>query len=243
MLDAPEVTPTIRELIERLRLTSPTDDEVRAHLLPCPAHGFALLAGLRRHREWTALGDHCVGASIDALRRACTLLIADIDADLEGESETGSFDIADRNALSRHLASNADVVVVTGRADLVGVSRLVRIVDDVIALGVDIHRIRPVIMRSGRSVLAARDIRHCIERLLAELRPSLRLDPPEMVELPKGVEGIILDGLTLPRTLTDALVSIVAPVLGSGRSTHIDPLTAAAEDPNLITPGSLGIAS
>ena len=54
-----------------------------------PTGGYHLLLGLRRHRDWTAVRPHAFAAGLDGLRRAFRVVVADVDADLEGERTTG----------------------------------------------------------------------------------------------------------------------------------------------------------
>ena len=250
MVGSTGLVPSLQHLVELHRLSSPTGEDLRPFLHPCPDHGFALVPGLRRHRDWTSLGDHAVAATIASLRHCSGLLIADIDPDLEGESETGSFDIADRNSLSRRIAMGADVVVVTGRPDLVGVSRIVRILADLIELGVETSCIRTVVLRPARTALSPAEIRRSLDHLLLELRPSLDPPPTSFLDLPKGLDALMLDALPLPGSFVDSMRSIVEPVLGSGWSTPAtsDPVPRPAgprspQDAEPIVPGSLGIAS
>jgi hypothetical protein len=237
MLGSTELVPALQQLVEAHRLATPQPEDLRSFLHQCPNHPFTLVPGLRRHRDWTSLSTHAVRSAITSLRQTCQLLVADVDPDLEGEAETGSFDISDRNALSRIIITSADAVLVTGRPDLVGVSRLLRIVTDLIELGVAVDRIRVVVLLSGRSVLGPGEIRRGVDQLIRERRPSLAPPPTAFVELPKGLDGLMLDARPLPGSFAASLRSIVEPVLGSGWS------TPATSDPLPIAPGSLGIAS
>ncbi len=237
MLGCTDLVPALQQLVEAHRLATPQPDELRSFLHPCPSHRFNLVPGLRRHRDWTSLSTHAVRSSITSLRQTCQLLVADVDPDLEGEAETGSFDISDRNALSRMIITSADAVLVTGRPDLVGVSRLLRIVTDLIELGIAVDRIRVVVLLAGRSVLGPGEIRRGVDQLMRELRPSHTPPPTAFVELPKGLDGLMLDAHPLPGPFSASLRSIAEPVLASGWS------TPATSDPLPIVPGSLGIAS
>ncbi len=237
MLGTNELVPALQQLVEAHRLATPPPEELGCFLHTCPNHQFSLVPALRRHRDWTSLGTHAVGSSITSLRRTCQLLIADIDPDFEGEAETGSFDIGDRNALSRTIVGSADAVLVTGRPDLVGVSRLVRIISDLIELGIETDRLQIVMLRSGRSALGSGETRRGIDQLLRELRPSVVPPSAAFVDLPKGLDGLLLDARPFPESFADSLRSIADSILGSEWS------TPAISDPIPIIPGSLGIAS
>ena len=237
MLGSTNLTPSLQQLVEAHRLATPAPEDLVSFLHPCPHHHFFLVPGLRRHRDWTSLGTHAVGASVVSLRRTCQLLIADIDPDFEGESETGSFDIGDRNSLSRIITRSADAILVTGRPDLVGVSRLVRIISDLIELGVGAGRIRIVMLGGGRRALGTGETRRAIEQLLRELQPSHNPPPTAFLDFPKGLDSLLLDARPLPELFVNSLRSIVDSVLGSEWP------TPATSDPIPIAPGSLGIAS
>ena len=104
---------------------------------PPPGLDLAAPASARRH--------------LASLRRTYAVVVADTEADLEGEAETGSLDIEDRNACARLLTAAADIVVVTGTGGLVGVHRLVRTLAALAAHGVDPARLLPVVTRAPRS--------------------------------------------------------------------------------------------
>ena len=66
-----------------------------------PTRGYHLLLGLRRHRDWTAVRPRAFAAALDGLRRGFRIVVADVDADVEGEQATGSVDVEERNAIAR----------------------------------------------------------------------------------------------------------------------------------------------
>ena len=61
-----------------------------------------------------------VQAAIDSLLRSYRLVVADVDADLEGDDEVGSVDVEERNVLARSAAARADLVLVVAPPTLVG---------------------------------------------------------------------------------------------------------------------------
>ena len=70
-----------------------------------------MLVGLRQHRDWTVIRPRAFAAALFNMQRAFRFVIADIDADIEGEDETGSLDVEERNNIARHTATHADIVV------------------------------------------------------------------------------------------------------------------------------------
>ncbi|NCY15454.1 MAG: hypothetical protein EBX39_01575 [Actinobacteria bacterium] len=232
-----EIIPGLQELVDAHRTGAPTADELRQGLHRCPRHGFSLLPGLRRHRDWTALRPHAIDAMLSSLRRAYPTVVADIDADVEGEPDTGSFDIADRNALARRITSAADVVVITGRPDLLGLSRMVSTIGNLLAFGIAPDRVIPLVMRSSRCTFTTNEIRRSITKLLTETHPDVAIMSPAVIEPPKDLDLLLLDRSPLPRRFTDQVLDAVPGHLRSR------PIESTVDEPVAIIPGSLGIAS
>jgi len=114
--DARDVVPGVQELVEAHRSGNPSPERIRALTYDVPHRGYALLLGLRRHRDWTVVRPRAWEAALDGLCRSYRAVVADVDADVEGEAETGSFDIEDRNALARVAVGAADLVIAVGRS-------------------------------------------------------------------------------------------------------------------------------
>jgi hypothetical protein len=107
--------------------------------------------GLRRARAWTALRPRAFEAAFDSLRAGWQWVVCDVDADVEGEREGGSADVEDRNVMARTALRNADAVVVVGTAGMKGAHAMARVVNDLLAFGVEGTRIVPVVNRAPRS--------------------------------------------------------------------------------------------
>ena len=234
--DVRDVLVGVQELVEAHRAGIPDVGHVRAHCLPVPARGYDLLLGLRRPRAWAALRPRAVLAALTGLRHAYGTVVADIEADLEGEAETGSVDVEERHALARTAVQTGDVVVVVGTAGLHGVHALARLVHDVVGLGVHPLRILPVInqppRRAGQraEVIAA----------LAELCGTSAGHPAPPLHLPRRkVDEAFRDGTALPAELARAAaaatlaVATRAPSLPAGEAVDLDA-------PRLVRPGTLG---
>ncbi len=78
---------------------------MRSHAFAVDGRGYDLMLGLRRHRDWPVLRPRSVQAAVDSLLRAYRLVVADVDADLEGDDEVGSVDVEERNVLARTTAA------------------------------------------------------------------------------------------------------------------------------------------
>jgi MinD-like ATPase involved in chromosome partitioning or flagellar assembly len=237
MIGDVDVVPALQELVEAHRSGSPSPDEVRAVFSPCNRHGFELLPGLRRHRDWTSLRPRAVEATVRSVRKAYPIVVADIDADVEGESDTGSFDIGDRNSLARTFAGSADSVVVTGRTDLAGLGRLVNTVTTLLDFGIEPERIFPLVLRPSRCPLSANEIRRSIATLLEAAMPGVTITNTSVVELPRDLDIILLDGAPLPTSFTEQLRRVVPPE-SAFDARRLEPAQTVA-----LTPGELGIAS
>jgi hypothetical protein len=75
---------------------------------------YRLLAGLRRASHWTAIGPMAFDAALHSLRQAFSLVVADVTGDFDGEAETGSVDLEERNHMARAVVAQAAAVVVVG---------------------------------------------------------------------------------------------------------------------------------
>lgn len=232
--DTDDVVPGLQELVEAHRAGRPGADEVRALTWDTGVRGYDLLLGLRRHRDWTALRPRAVEAATASLRGAWPVVVADVDGDLEGEPETGSLDVEERNLLARHLTATADVVVVTGTPTLVGVHRSVRLLADLLLHGVDAERLVPTVVGAPRSRARRAEIARAVGRLLGELVPGAAVASPLPLPHRPDVESAHRDGGPLPRALVDPLAVAVAVAL------ERLPSPEPSDAPVPVQPGSLG---
>jgi MinD-like ATPase involved in chromosome partitioning or flagellar assembly len=101
-------------------------DEVTGHLLDVEPN-LRLLSGIPRGDMWSQVRTGALELVLRRLRDEADLVVADCAAPVEpgeGPSHTG------RNQVTRHVLAAADTVLVVGRADPVGLSRLVRALHD-----------------------------------------------------------------------------------------------------------------
>ena len=231
-----DVVPGLQELVELHRTGRPDPASVRAGLWAFPDRGYDLLLGLRRHRDWTALRPRAVAATIGSLRRAYATVVADADPDLEGEAETGSLDVEERNACARLLVTSADVVVATGVDGPVGVHRLVRTLADLVAHGVEPERVLPVVVRAPRAPHRRAELARTVALLLGELAPGTSMVSPLMVPVRRDLDAVVLDGAPLPRSLCTPIGAAVDAVAERSGPAAPPPF----EEPVPVRPGSLG---
>jgi hypothetical protein len=236
--DAGDVMPGVQELTEAHRRGEPTVDDILDLTFTLDDRGYHLLLGLRRHRDWTVLRGRSVEAAIDGLLRAYPLVVADIDADVEGDDEVGSVDVEDRNRLARSTARRADLVVVSAPPTLVGLRRLVVTIDDLRRLGVDPARVLAVINRAPRRGRHRAEITVAVAELGRSAHAELgALPSPVFITERRGLDDLIRTGNPLPRPLVTPVTAAVLALL------ERQPLISAAIDafePVAITPGSLG---
>jgi len=234
--DARDVIPGVLELVEAHRSGYPSPEEVRNLTFDVVARRYRLLLGLRRHRDWTALRPRALRSAIDGLRRSSTLVVADVDDDLEGESTTGSSDVEDRNLLARTTVEVADVVVVVGAPGLKGAHSLLRVVRDCIAAGVRPERIVPVVNRAPRSRTARAELLRAVTELLASSNPGQGVLSPVFLPERRGLDEVLRDGVALP----DALVAPIASAVRARLESLPERSAPAAPEPMLVEAGSLG---
>ena len=211
--DARDVVPGLQELVEAHRTRRPARTEVRGLTFDVVTRGYHLLLGLRRHRDWTVLKPRTFEAALDGVRAAFGTVVADIDPDVEGEARCGSIEVEERNVMARTVATRADVVVVVGAPGVKGLHSLVRTVDELTALGVEPHRLLPVVNRSLRTARGRAEL----TRAFAELAGA-RTDGPALVgpvHLPdrRGLDDALRDGARLPTALAEPLAGAIAAVL------------------------------
>ena len=124
---------------------------MREHLFELPNRHYHLLVGLRRRRDWTALRPHAFAAGLDGLLATYATVVADLDADLDGEAETASADTEEQHVAARTVLERADLVLAVGTPSLWGVAHLVGLLDDLARFGVPASATSVVINRAPRS--------------------------------------------------------------------------------------------
>jgi hypothetical protein len=230
--DARDVVPGVQELVEGHRAGRPSAAEVRALTFSIGERGYHLLLGLRLGRQWAGIRPRSFDASFDSLRRAYQIVVCDIDADFEGEAEGGSIDVEERNTMARLPALHADAVLVVGAPTMKGLHSLVRVLHDLLTLGVAAPRLVPVLNRAPRSART----RLALTRALADLvGAGVRLAAP--VFLPeRHVEEALRDGVRLPTGLGSPLADAVAHAVRRAGPV----VSSSPSEPEPVRPGSLG---
>ena len=232
--DARDVVPGVQELVDVHRTGRPSIDDVRALTFDVRERRYQLLLGLRRSRSWSALRPRAFGAAFDSLTRGWRAIVADTDADLEGEADGGSVDVEDRNRMARTVASRADVAFVVGRPGMKGVHGLVRVVGELLDHGVPADRIVPVVNLAPKGGRPRAELAGAIASLLRDRAERV----PSPVFLPeRRVDDALRDGVRVPTQLSAPLAGAFLAVTDA-----LPDVAASADDSELqpIAPGSLG---
>ena len=238
--DAREVIPGLQEFVDAHRVGRVPIEVMRSLVFEAVDRGYHLLLGLRRHRDWTAIRPRSFESALDGMLRAYRLVIADIDHDFEGESDTGSSDIEDRNHMARTVAARADLVVVVGIATTKGIHSLTRTIRELVAMNIESERIVAVLNRTTRNPRRQIDAADALASLLARDESVGDIGEPVFVSERAEIEDALRDGVRLPnnagkslhRGLSDRLLSTAGD--RNSRETHRTP------EPVPVAPGSLG---
>lgn len=233
--DVGEVVPALPELVEAHRLGQPTPDELAALSFELPDRGYRLLLGLRRHRDWAALRRRSLDVALESLVRGARVVIADIDADVEGEQTCGSSEVEDRNLLARTAVSRADLVLVVSRPDPVGLHRMVRTVEALREVGVELSRVQPVVNRAPRSPRARAELSSAVAQLVASNQRDEGLPNPLFIGERRHLARFHHDAAPLPEAICRPLAIAVA-----GRLEVVGPRAAVDTGPVPVAVGSLG---
>jgi hypothetical protein len=173
-----------------------------------------------------------VEATIAGLLEAWDVVVADVDADVEGQRATGSIDVEERHAASRATVHRADVAIVVSRPGLAGVAALARSVHDLLDHGVAPEAVVPVLNRVPRRMTQVE-----IVRAWPALVEHTDVRPPLVVPDVPATEARVRDRRLVPPRITRSLGRAVDALLE--RRPDRD---ASGDDDTyeVIQPGSLG---
>ncbi len=238
--DAREVIPGVQEFVDAHRVGRVPVEQIRSLVFEAVDRGYHLLLGLRHHRDWTVIGPRSFESSLDGMLRSYRLVVADIDPDFEGEKDTGSRDVQDRNHMARTVASRADLVVVVGIATTKGIHSLTRTIRELTAIGVDSERIVAVFNRATRNPRRQADAADALAILLERDKKVGGVGDPVFVTERADIEIAVRDGVRLPNNAARSLHRHLSDRLGSHLSTGSSRVTPNIIEAVPIIPGSLG---
>jgi MinD-like ATPase involved in chromosome partitioning or flagellar assembly len=230
--DAADVVPGVQELVEAYRSGELRLDEIRATTFAVEERGYRLLLGLRRQRAWAAIRPRAFAAALDGLRQAFRIVVADTDADLEGEEDGGSIDVEERHTMTRTAIADADVVVVVGVPGLKGMHSLVALIGEILNFGVPSERVVPVVNRAPRSSRARSTLTSTLEELLPSWAGAGLASPLFLPD--RRVDEALRDGVALPDALADPLAHRLTAVME-----RADDEARRPDGPQLVERGSL----
>lgn len=235
--DATDVVPGVVELVDAHRSGVPDTEDVRRLTWKVSDRGYHLLLGLRRHRDWTAVRPRAFDAALDGLRRGFRAVVSEVDADLEGEAATGSMDIEERNHMARTVVRSADLVVVVGLPGVKGTHSMLRVIRDVIGMGIPGDHVLPVVNRAPRSPRARAEIAAALGELLLA-NGEHRVPSPLHLAERRRLDDAIRDGSRLPDAWVAPLARSVMVLLDREPTPEEEASRGAELVP--VTPGSLG---
>lgn len=238
--DTRDIVPGIQEVMDLHRSGTPTGDDVRRLTYEIPERGYRLLLGLRNPRDWVTIRARALSASLESLRRMSRIVIADTDPELEGEAETGSFDIEDRHLLGRRTTAVADLVVVVATPSLTGLHRLAQQIEELRGHGTPGRRLLVTINRAPRSARSRAEL----SRVVTELtRNRDHPDPhlgPIFVPDRRGTESAHRDFGPIHHSIGGPLAAAVLRALERTGSDGHELGAPIDEEPVRVEPGSLG---
>lgn len=236
--DVRDVVPGVQELVDAHRGGAPSPEEVAALTFEVVERRYHLLLGLRRARYWATLRPRAFEAAFQSLRRAFSVVVCDVTADLEGEDDAGSADVEERNLMARTAAAAADVVFAVGRPGVKGVHSLARVMVDLAGFGVPAGRIVPVVNVAPRHPRARAELAATLADLVAPAVGPLGTASPVFLP-PRRVEEALRDAVRLPAPMAPALAGAFRAVerRSAGRDRR-QPLPPVA-----VEPGSFGARS
>jgi hypothetical protein len=235
----PDVVPGLPEAVDTYRSTALDRGALRSLTFRVDSRGYDVLLGVRRAHDWAAMRPRAFEATIAGLRQAWSLVVADIDGDLEGYAETGSTDIEERNHAARLAVANAAAIVVVGAPTAKGIHSLLRSVTAVVGAGAEPGRLIPVVNAAPRSRWARAELTRTVRDLVQPRLSSLD-GIGAVVHLPwrRAVEPALRDVTGLPSEITRPVTAVVESLLAGPGG-----VKAPAEvEPLAVRPGTLGLA-
>ncbi|MCU1497498.1 MAG: hypothetical protein JWM47_1451 [Acidimicrobiales bacterium] len=235
--DARDVVPGLQELVEAHRTGRLGGDELHRLAFDVPVRGYRLILGLRQPRDWVTIRSRAFAAGLDGLRRSSRVVVADADGDLEGEAETGSCDVEDRNLMARAATAEADVVVLVATPTTTGLHGLVHQLEALHRHGVPGRRTLVVVNRAPRAPRARAEV----TRIVAALSGAAdRSDPyvgPVFVSARRGVDRLHQDVARFPGSVAEPPGRAVRELLDR---LPLASRSLVATGPRAVVPGSLG---
>jgi cellulose biosynthesis protein BcsQ len=227
--------PGLAEMVELHAAEVPSVRQIRQLTLGIVERRYHLLVGLRRARHWSSLRPASLQATLQSLRAAFDILVVDVDADVDGETQTGSVEVEERNALARTVMARADLVMVVGQPSMKGVYALVRTLIDLLEFGVAPPRLLPVINRATDAAATRSELGRAVRQLISDAAGGSEVSPALVLpDVP--LEQELRDRDALPAMLPRALATAADALLARRGVAQ----AGNAPEPQRIAPGTLG---
>lgn len=232
--DVHNAQPGLADLVALHADATPGVRQVRQLVVGVVERGYHLLPGLRRSRHWSTVGPASFRTALASLRMAFDAVVADVDADVEGEADGGSLDVEERNRLSREVLGSADVVLVVGQPSMKGVYALVRTMIDLLEFDLRPDRMLPVVNQAPTAPGARAGLGRAVQGLLAGATSGAAVGP--VLFLPAvPVDPYLCARDPLPGPLPSLLAGAVGAVLARG-----DEADGRRLEPERVGTGVLG---
>ena len=235
--DTDPTSPGLLELIDLCRLTNPDDDAVRALLSGITNRGYDLLPGLRRSRLWTHLRPASSQQALNAIVRSYDYVIADLDGNVEGESDNGSIDVEERHQLTRLAVHQAAVVLVIGHSSMKGMHSVARLIRDIVEFGVSASTVQPVFNHAPNGSRA----RAGYAAALAELTTGLGLGASPVFLPTRDIDDRLRALVPFPNAIVGPVHGAIEAHLRLAARTGVSaPALGSADAPERVERGFLG---
>jgi MinD-like ATPase involved in chromosome partitioning or flagellar assembly len=212
--DATDTSGGVQSLVDALRASELSSDQIPSFTLNVPQRGYDLLPGLRRARFWSSIRPVAFAAAFTALTHTYEAVVCDVDFDVETEDLGGSLDVEERSTMSRRALHDADAVVVVAHPSMKGLHALNRVLIELSDSGVSTDRILCVFNHAPR---AART-RAGYVAALAELISWRDGEQPTLspLHLPtREIDEALRSGEPIPAAMAHDLVAAIKPLLSA----------------------------
>ena len=228
--------PGLADMVELHTGGQPSVRQIRQLTIGVVERGYHLLVGLRRARHWSSLRPASLQVTLQSLLGAFDIVVADVDAEVDGEAQTGSVEIEERNGLARTVLARSELILVVGQPTMKGVYALVRTLIDLLEFGIAPQRLLPVINQASGAATMRSELSRAVRQLVGDAAGGSAVSPALFLpEVP--LEGALRDRDALPAALPRALATAVDALLQRHGAPPPQPREAA---PQQITPGAIG---
>lgn len=167
-------------------------------------------------------------------------MVADVDAEVDGEAECGSVEVEERNGLARRTLREAGLVLVVGVPTVPGVHAQVRVLRDLLAYGIPAERLVAVVNRASRRPAVRAAHARAVAGLLEVAAPhAAPVVGPVFVGERRGLDDLVRDGTGLPASVVDPVTTAVTGLLDLLDEPAVES-TESEVEPVAVVPGSLG---